>query len=105
MYEDRVNGEITAEAFATLVNRNEQERLEKASYLKSLLSEIEEAEQKFSNIEKWASLIRKYQELQSLDRETVDELIDHIEIGERSVQNGKRCQDIKIVYRFIGMID
>ena len=87
-----------------MVSLNEQERIEKTDYLKTLLSEAEKAEQKFADIDKWASLIRKYQSPETLDREMVDELIDHIEIGERSVQNGTRCQDIKIFYRFVGQI-
>ena len=41
---------------------------------------------------------------QGLDRDIVDELIDHIEIGERSVIEGQRRQDIKIFYRFVGVV-
>lgn len=39
--------------------------------------------------QKWASIIKKYLDLQELDRETIDELIDHIEIGERTVCSGQ----------------
>ena len=55
--------------------------------------------------QKWASIIKKYLDLQELDRETIDELIDHIEIGERTVIDGQKQQDIKIFYRFVGKID
>ena len=105
LYEDRVSGKISGEAFSVMVSQNEQERLEKTSHLQELMAEVEAAEQQFSNIEKWAALIRKYQNLQTLDRATIDELIDHIEIGERFVQNGKRCQNVKVIYRFVGQID
>ena len=54
--------------------------------------------------QKWASIIKKYLDLQELDRETIDELIDHIEIGERTVIDGKKQQDIKIFYRFVGEV-
>lgn len=54
--------------------------------------------------QKWASIIKKYLDLQELDRETVDELIDHIEIGERTVIDGQKQQDIKIFYRFVGEV-
>ena len=105
LYEDRVNGVITAETFTVLVTSNEHERLKRTLHLKRLLAEVEEAEQQFSDLEKWANLIRKYDSLEELDRETVDELIDHIEVGERYVRDGKRCQDVKIFYRFVGNID
>ena len=45
-----------------------------------------------------------YLDVQGLDRDIVDELIDHIEIGERSVIDGQRHQDIKIFYRFVGVV-
>ena len=54
--------------------------------------------------QKWASIIKKYLDLQELDRETVDELIDHIEIGERTIIDGQKQQDIKIFYRFVGVV-
>ena len=54
--------------------------------------------------QKWASIIKKYLDLQELDRETIDELIDHIEIGERTVIDGQKQQDIKIFYRFVGVV-
>lgn len=54
--------------------------------------------------QKWASIIKKYLDLQELDRETIDELIDHIEIGERTVIDGQKQQDIKIFYRFVGAV-
>ena len=104
LYEDRVSGAISVEAFSTLVAQNEQERQEKTAYLKSLLAEVEKAEQQFADIDRWAALIRKYQNLEALDRVTVDELIDHIEIGEHTLIAGKKHQDIKIFYRFVGQI-
>ena len=45
-----------------------------------------------------------YLDVQELDREIVEELIDHIEIGERSIIDGQRHQDIKIFYRFVGVV-
>lgn len=51
------------------------------------------------------AIIRKYLDLSELDRSTIDELIDHIEIGERSIVDGQRKQAIKVFYRFIGQPD
>ena len=88
-----------------LIQRNEQERLQKAKRLDTLLSEIRKSEQDTSNIQSWAAVIRKHLHLQTLDRETVDELIDHIEIGEHTDVNGQHIQNIKVFYRFIGSIE
>lgn len=54
--------------------------------------------------DKISGIIRRYLDVQELDREIVEELIDHIEIGERSVIDGQRQQDIKIFYRFVGVV-
>lgn len=43
-------------------------------------------------------------DIRELDRETVDELIDRIEVGEKTVVDGKNVRDIKIYYRFVGNI-
>ncbi|MEY8233471.1 DUF4368 domain-containing protein, partial [Oscillospiraceae bacterium 50-16] len=56
-------------------------------------------------IQNWTAIIRKYLNLQDLDRTTIDELIDHIEVGERTVVDGQRRQDIKVFYRFVGLVE
>jgi hypothetical protein len=88
-----------------LIAKNEQERLIKAERLDALLSEVKKSDQDEADIQSWAAMIRKYLNLQELDRETIDELIDHIEIGERTVVDGKRRQDVKVFYRFVGQVN
>ena len=105
LYEDKVGGLINAETFSILIRKNEDERLEKKERLDALLSEVKEAEEKAADIRHWTAVIRRYADLRELDRETIDELIDHIEIGERTVIDGKRCQDIKVYYRFVGLVE
>ena len=56
------------------------------------------------NIQAWGDLIRQYLDLESLDRETVLRLIDHIEIGEKKIVNGQKEQEIRIHYKFVGYI-
>ena len=104
LYEDKISGVINADTFTMLVTKNEQERSEKAGRLEKLLAEVEKVEQSFAAIQNWTALVRKYLDLQVLDRKTIDELIDHIEIGEHVVVDGKRTQDIKVFYRFVGHI-
>lgn len=105
LYEDKVSGVISDSTFAMLIQKNERERLEKAEHLNALLSEIQESEKGIAAIVNWTALIRKYIGMQELDRDAIDELIDHIEIGERTVVDGQRHQDIKIYYRFVGLVE
>ena len=104
LYEDKVSGTITGATFSLLIEKSEQERIQKSEQLDTLLAEADKDRQDMEDIQKWTSIIKKYLDLQGLDRETVDELIDHIEIGERTVIDGQKQQDIKIFYRFVGEV-
>ena len=104
LYEDKVSGTINSDTFAILIQKSEQERIQKTDRLDTLLAEERKAQQEVENIRQWAGIVRRYLDVQELDREIVEELIDHIEIGERSVIDGQRHQDIKIFYRFVGVV-
>lgn len=104
LYEDKYRGAVSENAFMVLVQKNEQERLVKAERLDALLSEVDKAEKETAAIQNWAAIIRKYLDLDVLDRTVIDELIDHIEIGERTVVDGQRRQDIKVFYKFVGLV-
>ena len=105
LYEDKISGVITPETFTVLMERNEQERLKKVERLEALTQEINKAEQESAAIRDWAEHIRKYMNLRELDRQIIDELIDHIEIGERVVVDGQKRQSVRIFYRFVGLLD
>lgn len=105
LYEDKYSGAISENTFMVLVQKNEQERLDKTERLDALLSEVDGAEKETAAIHNWAAIIRKYLDISELDRTIIDELIDHIEIGERTVVDGQRRQDIKVFYRFVGLVE
>ncbi len=105
LYEDKISGVISENTFSLLVQKNEQERMVKAERLDALLSEVNKMKQDTDDIHKWAAAVRKHLNIQKLDRDIIDELIDHIEIGERTVIDGERHQDIKVFYRFVGSVN
>ena len=104
LYEDKVSGAISEASFALLIEKNEQERVQKAERLDTLLAGERKSQQDIANIQRWAGTVRQYLDLQDLNRDIVEELIDHIEIGERTVIDGQKHQDIKIYYRFVGLV-
>ena len=104
LYEDKVCGSISAASFAVLLEKTEQERRQRTDRLDTLLAEVREYEQSAADIQSWAAVVRKHLHIRELDRETVDELIDRIEVGEKTVVDGKNVRDIKIYYRFVGNI-
>ncbi len=104
LYEDKVSGAISGDSFSVLIQKNEQERIQKSERLDSLLAGERKAQQDIANIHQWAGTIRQYLDLQELNREIIEELIDRIEVGERTIIDGQRHQDIKIYYRFVGLV-
>ncbi len=104
LYEDKVCGVITPAAFSVLMQKSEQERLQKTERLDALLSQTQQQEQEAAAMQRWSALIRKHLHIREIDRDTVDELIDRIEVGESAVVDGKRVRDVRIFYRFIGNV-
>lgn len=99
-----MSGAISEASFSLLIQKNEQERIQKSERLDTLLAGERKSRQDIANIGQWAGTIRQYLDLQELNREIIEELIDHIEIGERTIIDGQRHQDIKIYYRFVGLV-
>lgn len=104
LYEDKVCGIISSASFSMLMQKGEMERLQEEAHLEKLVSITQQQEQETANMQHWADIIRRHLHIRELNRETVDELIDHIEIGERIDVDGKRVREIKIFYRFVGDI-
>ena len=48
-------------------------------------------------------LVIKYSEVQDVDRDLLTELVDSIEISEPETVNGAARQDIRVVYKLIGI--
>ena len=86
------------------MQKSETERIEKTARLDSLTVQLKKRSNQEIDITTWIKTIRKYLNLETLHRAVIDELIDHIEIGEKQVIDGKRTQDIKIFYNFVGFI-
>ena len=104
LYEDKISGAISEETFVMLMQKNEQARQSGAERLNVLLSEVERAKQADASVLNWTTLVRKHLNLDVLDRAVIDELIDHVEVGERTISDGVMQQGIKIFYRFVGFV-
>ena len=105
LYEDKVSGVLDRKTFVLLMRQNEQERSRNSERLQNLKADLAALEQSAAAAKQWAAGVSKYLNLQDIDRAVIDELIDHIKIGERAKIDGKLVQDIKVVYRFVGSVD
>jgi hypothetical protein len=103
LYKDKVVGKISAETFAKLLAKNEQERKKRQAQFDDANGRLSEINGKLLSISKWAGLIRKHTALKDLTRADVEELIDRIEVGESSYSTrSERVQEIRIYWQFVG---
>ncbi|MCL1951277.1 MAG: DUF4368 domain-containing protein [Oscillospiraceae bacterium] len=104
LYEDKVKGAIPEAVCENLIQKYEAERVEKAAQLEEILQRLAQAEQDDNDIERFLSAVKQYVAIEVLDREMLLELIDFIEVGQQTVQDGKKTRDVTIHYKFVGKI-
>ncbi len=103
-YEDKVNGSIPGEICTELLSGYQKERTENAARLQELEAQLAQMQTVKNEVQEWISLIRQYQDIETLDREMLLRLIDKIEVGEVHTEDGQKVRDIKIHYKFVGYI-
>lgn len=103
-YEDKVNGSIPGELCAELLGGYQKERTENSAKRRELEARLAEMQTAKNEVQEWISLIRQYQDIDTLDREMLLRLIDRIEVGEVHIEDGQKVRDIRIHYKFVGYI-
>ncbi len=104
LYEDRVTGVLSESSFSAMARGMEAERQEKEQRLSALEQSERDAAAKLGDIQSWIRLIKEKSSLEDVNRDLLESLIEKIEIGERVVENGVKRQDIRIHYKFVGII-
>ena len=105
VYEDKVLGRIPESVCVQLMNQYEAERAEKLEQKGRLSEELETYQQETDDVQQWMKLIQDYARLEELDRPTLLRLVQHIDIGERKIEDGREVRDIRIHYNFVGYIE
>ena len=103
-YEQRIEGAISDDAFSKLISGISAEKQEKEKRLALCKQAETETADRLSDIQKWVNLIRKNSFLEDVDRELLESLIEKIEVGERCLVDGVKSQDIRVYYKFVGMV-
>ena len=104
LYEDKITGAITAEHFSQLAGKTETRRREVEDRLVAIEKTESQAKTKLGDIQKWIRLIRENAIIEAVDRALLEALIDRVEIGESSKENGVKKQDVWIYYKFVGLV-
>ena len=106
LYEDNVLGRITNEQFRRLSSdyNAEQKTLEDA--IPGKLERLEKLRASAANVDAFIEKAKRFKTIDELTPELLRLFIERIEIGERAKKHSHSApQDIRIVYRDIGMLD
>lgn len=105
LYEEKICGNLTDERFRKLTATYEQEQSELNEKVKTLRVELSEAKDKLDNIDRFISLVNKYNDVPELTPEIVREFIYKIIVHEKQKVNGHRTQAVEIIYNCVGVIE
>lgn len=100
LYEDNVLGRLSDERFTMMSAGYEEEQAKLKATVAELITLIDGAEQKSSDVTAFLKVVHKYEHIEKLTPEIMHELIDKIIVHEPDKSSGKRVQDIEIHFRF-----
>jgi DNA invertase Pin-like site-specific DNA recombinase len=103
-YEEMLRGELPREMLMSFIQKYQQEQKEKTQSASELKVQLEKMQLDENDVQNWISLIKKYTDIQELDRELLSEIIERIYIGAKEIVDGENVQDITIVYKFAGKL-
>lgn len=105
MYEDRLEGLLPDRKFREMAEKSENEREKLTARLDELRVQLDVQETLDDNILQFMDAVRKYTDVQELDRELLNRLIDKIVVGNKVKTVSGYTQKITIYYRFIGDLE
>ena len=105
LYEEKVCGRIPEERFELLAKNYETEQTELKQKTEALKACLIAANETDSMLAKFISLLRSYTEVKEMTPEILNSFIDKIYIGKPERIDGKRVQEVKIVYKLIGAVN
>lgn len=104
LYEDNVKGRISDDRFAMMSKTYEDEQAQLKAEADTLRQEIEAQAQNEVDLESFVEKVRKYSDLRELTPYALRELVKGIYVEAPVEIDGKRHQNIRIQYDFVGFI-
>lgn len=105
LYEDNVCGRITDERFDFLAKSYEDEGNELKMKIQELKTALASSVQDEEKLSKFLKVVKSYTEIEELTPEILNSFIEKIYIGETEKYDGRKMQEVEIIYKFIGAIN
>ena len=105
LYEDNVNGRITDERFDFLAKSYEDEGNNLKTKIQEFKNALASSVQDEEKLSKFLKVVKSYTEIEELTPEILNSFIEKIYIGETEKYDGRKMQEVEIIYKFIGAIN
>lgn len=105
LYEDNVCGRITDERFDFLAKSYEDEGNDLKTKIQELKNALASSVQDEEKLSKFLKVVKSYTGIEELTPEILNSFIEKIYIGETEKYDGRKMQEVEIIYKFIGAIN
>ena len=105
LYEDNVCGRITDERFDFLAKSYEDEGNDLKTKIQELKNALASSVQDEEKLSKFLKVVKSYTKIEELTPEILNSFIEKIYIGETEKYDGRKMQEVEIIYKFIGAIN
>lgn len=105
LYEDNVSGRITDERFDFLAKSYEDEGNELKTKIQEFKNALASSVQNEEKLSKFLKVVKSYTEIEELTPEILNSFIEKIYIGETEKYDGRKMQEVEIIYKFVGAIN
>ena len=105
LYEDNVCGRITDERFDFLAKSYEDEGNELKTKIQEFKNALASSVQDEEKLSKFLKVVKSYTEIEELTPEILNSFIEKIYIGETEKYDGRKMQEVEIIYKFVGAIN
>lgn len=105
LYEDNVSGRITDERFDFLAKSYEDEGNDLKTKIQELKNALASSVQEEEKLSKFLKVVKSYTEIEELTPEILNSFIEKIYIGETEKYDGRKMQEVEIIYKFVGAIN
>ena len=105
LYEDNVCGRITNERFDFLAKSYEDEGNDLKTKIQELKNALASSVQEEEKLSKFLKVVKSYTKIEELTPEILNSFIEKIYIGETEKYDGRKMQEVEIIYKFVGAIN
>lgn len=105
LYEDNVNGRIIDERFDFLAKSYEDEGNELKTKIQEFKNALASSVQEEEKLSKFLKVVKSYTKIEELTPEILNSFIEKIYIGETEKYDGRKMQEVEIIYKFVGAIN